>query len=92
MASPAFCRSRCGWDLQSIELRGSKFIAKPFHLYPLISRLFATELQPRLCASGKDALFVLLTECQDGQLVLDIGYMQQRFKALNGRFGLDGHR
>ena len=81
--------------LQSlIELRGSKFIAKPFHWYPLISRLFATEPQPRpwLCASGKDALFVLLTKCQDGQLVLYIGCMQQRFKALRGRFGPDTHR
>ena len=71
MANPAFCRSRCGWDLQSIELRGSKFSAKPFHLYPLISRLFATEPQPRpwLCASGKDALFVLLTESVNVRMV-----------------------
>ena len=28
-------------------------------------------------ASGKDALLVLSTECQDGQLALYIGHMQQ---------------
>ena len=32
------------------------------------------------CCSHKDTLFVLLTEHQDGQLVLYVGHMQQRFK------------
>ena len=42
---------------------------------------------------GKDMLFVLLTECQDGQLALYVECMQQRFKALRGRvFFFNAHR
>ena len=42
---------------------------------------------------GKDALFVLLTECQDGQLALYVECMQQRLKALRGHVGFfNAHR
>ena len=43
------------------------------------NRPFAMELRPLpcLCASGKDALVVLLTECHDGQVVLYIVLMNK---------------
>ena len=51
-------------------------------------KTFATERRPWpwLRASGKDTLFVLSTECEDGQLELYIGRMLQIFKALRGPF------